>query len=151
MKVHTLVRAQEVAAPIETVFDFFCRPENLQHLTPAALDFRFLTPLPIAMREGALIDYALRVHGLPVHWRTLITLWDPPHQFVDQQIKGPYLFWHHTHRFTPLASGGTRLEDEVRYAMPFGPIGELVLTLLVQRDLDNIFAFRQRRVAVQFQ
>ena len=90
MTVHVLERRQQVAAPLAEVFAFFARPENLAEITPPSMGFEILTPSPIAMKEGALIDYVVRVGGLPLRWRTLITSFEPPHRFVDEQISGPY-------------------------------------------------------------
>jgi ligand-binding SRPBCC domain-containing protein len=131
-----------VARDLETTFAFFADAGNLQRLTPSWLNFSILTPQPIPMRAGALIDYRIKVHGVPVTWRTEIADWQPPHQFVDQQLKGPYWLWHHTHRFTA-EDGGTLVEDTVRYR-PIG--GALVHTLFVRRDLERIFRFRQEEI-----
>ena len=135
-----------VARDLDTTFAFFADAGNLQRLTPPWLDFRILTPQPIAMRPGALIDYQIRVHRLPVRWRTEIAEWAPPHRFVDQQLRGPYWQWHHTHRFEA-AEGGTVVDDTVLYR-PIG--GPLVHALLVRRDLDRIFTFRQHAILSVF-
>jgi len=150
VKVHVLERTQTVAADLDEVFAFFAQPENLARITPPSMRFQILTPSPIAMREGALIDYLVRVGGLPMRWRSLITAYEPPHRFVDEQILGPYSFWHHTHTFAPLPGGGTELGDRVRYALPLGPLGELAHALAIRRQLAGIFAFRQAFVARQF-
>jgi len=131
-----------VARDLETTFAFFADAGNLQRLTPAFLNFRILTPQPIPMRKGALIDYRIRIHGIPVWWKTEIAAWNPPHMFVDQQLRGPYWLWHHTHTFTPV-DGGTMVEDTVRYR-PIG--GALVHDLFVKRDLERIFLFRQEEI-----
>ncbi|MCC7178567.1 MAG: SRPBCC family protein [Acidobacteria bacterium] len=131
-----------VARDLETTFGFFSDAANLQRLTPPWLDFAILTPRPIPMQEGALIDYRIRVHGIPIRWRTEIAEWQPPHRFVDRQVRGPYRLWHHTHTFTPVA-GGTLVEDTVRYR-PIG--GALVHGLFVRRDLEGIFRFRQEEI-----
>jgi ligand-binding SRPBCC domain-containing protein len=128
-----------LGAPLAEVFPFFADARNLEALTPPWLRFEILAPGPIEMRLGTIIDYRLRVHGLPLRWRSEITAWDPPHLFVDEQRRGPYRLWRHTHRFT--ADGdGTLVEDEVEYAVPGGA---LVDALLVRRDLDRIFRFRR--------
>lgn len=126
----------------DKVFPFFAEARNLEQLTPPFLQFEVLAPAPIAMRGGALIDYQLRVHGFPIRWRTEITEWDPPHRFVDQQLRGPYHMWHHTHTFVE-RDGGTLCRDEVVYR-PRG--GTLVNWLFVRRDVERIFAYRRERL-----
>jgi len=145
MKVFTLRREMWVPRPLHEVFDFFSRAENLQEITPAWMHFRILTPQPIAMHAGTLIDYALRIHGIPAKWRTRIESWNPPHEFVDLQQKGPYRLWRHTHQFVE-RNGGTQITDEVRYALPFGFLGQMVHRLQVSRDLARIFDYRAQRV-----
>ena len=144
MKLHVLEASMVVPLPVEKVFPFFAAAENLERITPPSLRFSILTPLPIDMRAGALIDYRLRLMGVPFQWRTEITRWDPPHEFVDEQLSGPYRVWRHRHRFSPV-DGGTRIEDRVEYALPFGPLG-LVALPLVKLQLRGIFAHRQRVV-----
>jgi ligand-binding SRPBCC domain-containing protein len=135
-----------VARDLETTFGFFADAGNLQRLTPPWLDFSILTPGHIPMHPGTLIDYRIRVHGLPIRWQTEIAEWQPPHRFVDRQRRGPYRLWHHTHTFTPVA-GGTLVEDTVRYR-PIG--GALVHALFVRRDLERIFTFRQEAILQVF-
>ena len=130
----------------EDVFDFYADAFNLERLTPPWLRFEVVTPAPITMRSGAEIDYRLRLHGLRLKWRSRITDWDPPHRFVDEQVRGPYRTWIHEHTFTP-HEGGTLVGDHVQYAM-FG--GWLADRLLVRRDLRRIFGFRQQRLAEIF-
>ncbi|MCB1182253.1 SRPBCC family protein [bacterium] len=146
---HELVREQVVAAPLDRVFAYFDRPENLARLTPTWLDFRILTPSPVPMERGALIDYEISLGPLPMRWRTLITRYEPPHLFVDEQLAGPYSFWHHTHTFREVP-GGTAIGDHVRYELPFGPLGRLAHALVVRRQLDTIFRFRTEAVAREF-
>jgi ligand-binding SRPBCC domain-containing protein len=146
MRIYTLQREQWVARALERVFPFFAQPGNLALITPPALGFRLLTPQPVSMEPGRVIDYTIRVLGLPVRWRTLITRYDPPWCFVDEQITGPYSFWHHTHRFSE-QDGGTLLRDEVRYALPLmlaGPVRDLVHTLHVRPALERIFDYRRQ-------
>jgi ligand-binding SRPBCC domain-containing protein len=149
MTTYELYREQWVPRPLEEVFEFFSRPENLAKITPASLGFEIITPQPIAMHAGALIDYTVRPFGIPIHWTTLIADYEPPHRFVDVQLKGPYAFWHHTHTFES-ARGGTRLTDRVRYALPFGPLGRIANSLAVKRQLRGIFDHRERVIAEQF-
>ncbi|HPC59102.1 MAG TPA: SRPBCC family protein [Verrucomicrobiota bacterium] len=132
--------------PIQEVFRFFADAGNLQTITPPWLSFEILTPLPILMRPGAVIDYRLRLHGFPIRWQTEITAWEPPFRFVDEQRRGPYLLWIHEHRFEPL-DGGTRVEDYVRYRPPGG---WLVERLFVRRDVTRIFAFRRQKLQELF-
>ncbi|MEO6182393.1 MAG: SRPBCC family protein [Verrucomicrobiota bacterium] len=128
--------------PRDEVFWFFSDARNLEALTPSWLKFEVLTPAPIAMQPGALIDYQIRVHGFPIGWRTEITEWSPPFRFVDVQLRGPYRLWHHTHIFEE-REGGTLCTDEVRYR-PRG--GALVNWLFVRRDVERIFQYRQQKL-----
>ena len=130
----------------EGVFGFFADARNLEAITPPLLRFRVLTPDPIEMGVGTHIQYRLRLRGIPVNWHTTIQAWDPPHRFVDVQVRGPYALWHHTHTLRPHPSGGTVMDDHVRYALGFGPLGELAHRLLVRRDLGTIFDFRRDAV-----
>ena len=128
--------------PPELVFPFFAQATNLGAITPPWLHFRILTPLPIRMAKGTLIEYRIRLHGVPMRWRTLISDWNPPHLFVDEQIRGPYRLWHHTHTFTAEA-GGTKCTDVVRYAAPGGRV---VHDWFVRPRLDAIFAYRREAI-----
>jgi ligand-binding SRPBCC domain-containing protein len=126
-----------VAAPLGEVFHFFADARNLQTLTPPWLRFSILTPDPIRMGGGARIDYRIRVHGVPIRWQSVISSWQPPHVFVDEQSKGPYRRWVHTHRFFD-ESGGTRLVDEVSFELYVS----WIVGPLVRRDLRGIFSYR---------
>lgn len=132
--------------PRSVVFPFFAAAENLQRITPPWVDFRIVTPLPIEMHRGTLIDYRLKVHGVPIAWRTEITAWEPDGFFVDTQLKGPYRRWVHAHRFTDVP-GGTLVQDDVEFSVPGGwPIERL----FVRRDLRAIFLHRQRAILEAF-
>lgn len=133
--------------PPERAFDFYGDARNLEPLTPPWLRFEVTTPTPIEMGAGTLLDYRLRLHGVPVRWRTLIESWEPPHRFLDVQVRGPYSLWEHTHTFEPVGDGATTIRDRVRYAIPFGPLGAIAHALFVRRDLARIFDYRQRAVA----
>ena len=144
--VHTLRREQRLPGAPDEVFEFFGDARNLEAITPPLLRFRVLEADPIEMRVGTLIRYRLRIRGIPVGWLTAIREWDPPHRFVDEQLRGPYALWHHTHTFEPDGQGGTLMRDVVRYALPFGPLGELVRRLFVARDVEAIFDHRAQRI-----
>jgi ligand-binding SRPBCC domain-containing protein len=131
------------------VFGFFEKPENLARITPPSMGFEILTPPPIRMRQGALIDYTVGVLGVRTRWTSLIAEYEPPHRFVDVQLKGPYSFWHHTHRFQE-EKGGTRILDEVRYMMPMGILGRMAHALWVGRQLNRIFDYRVRVIDAHF-
>jgi len=129
------------------VFDFFADAFNLEQITPPWLNFHVVTPRPIEMHNGALIDYRLRLHGIPIRWKTEICDWDPPFRFTDRQLKGPYRYWHHEHTF--LAEGDhTLMRDQVDYAVPGG---RLVHKLFVRHDVQQIFEYRRRVMAEMFQ
>lgn len=132
--------------PRPEVFEFFSDAQNLETITPPWLNFEVLTPKPFAIKVGALIDYRIRIHGFPIRWRTEITSWEPPHQFVDVQLRGPYTLWHHTHTFED-RDGGTLCIDGVRYR-PRG--GALINWLFVRRDVEGIFNYRQQRLQELF-
>ena len=144
-----LKRQQIVDKPLDEVFDFFAKPENLAKITPSSLGFKMLSPSPVVMKEGALIDYTIKLMGIPIRWTTLITLFDPPNKFIDQQIRGPYSFWHHTHTFSKVDSG-TSISDEVQYLLPLGIFGNIAHGLWVKRQLKRIFAYRAEIVSTYF-
>lgn len=142
MKVHVLKREVWLPRPIHEVFPFFGDARNLERITPPWLRFNVLTPGEIVMRPGTIIDYRLKLRGIPLAWRSEITAWEPPHRFVDEQRKGPYRLWVHEHRFSE-RNGGTRAEDIVQYAV-LG--GELLHRLFVKRDVERIFDYRATRL-----
>jgi ligand-binding SRPBCC domain-containing protein len=144
-RLHRLERSQLVARPLEEVFAFFSDAANLEAITPSFLRFRVLTPAPVGMRPGARIDYGLSLFGVPLRWRTRITVWEPGVRFVDEQERGPYALWRHTHAFE--ARGETTLvRDVVEYALPLGPLGAIARLLFVRRALERIFDFRSEAI-----
>jgi ligand-binding SRPBCC domain-containing protein len=142
MKTSIFETRQWLPAPPEEVFHFFADAFNLERLTPPWLRFQVITPAPIEMAAGAVIDYRLKLHGIPVGWRSEITAWEPPRRFVDRQLKGPYRQWIHQHTFEA-SDGGTLAVDRVEYAVPGG---WLVRKLLVERDLRKIFEYRKGKL-----
>lgn len=133
-------------APLKDAFAFFADARNLEILTPPWIQFRIDTPLPIKMHAGTVIDYRLRIRGLPLRWRTLISVWEPPHRFVDEQVRGPYRFWRHEHRFEQ-RNAGTLMIDTVDYRVPGG---RLVNRWFVQPDVERIFGYRVEKLREVF-
>lgn len=133
---------QFLASPRDAVFAFFSDAFQLESITPPWLHFSVLTPRPINIQRGTLIDYRLRLHGIPLRWQSRISIWEPPVRFVDEQMRGPYRRWYHEHVFEE-CNGGTLCHDYVDYAV-YG--GRLINALLVQSDLQAIFTFRQRQL-----
>jgi len=138
-----LEAVQWVPERIEKVFEFFCDEKNLERITPPFLNFRVLGKSTPDIGEGTLIDYQLKLHGLPLKWRTLIERWRPNESFVDRQLKGPYTRWEHTHAFRPL-NGGTLMTDEVLYRLPMGVLGNTVAGGFVRGDVTKIFEYRKK-------
>ncbi|MGI8494181.1 MAG: SRPBCC family protein [Pyrinomonadaceae bacterium] len=145
MSEHTLTGKLTLDLPRETVFDFFADAGNLERITPPELNFHIITPQPIDIKKDAQIDYQLKLRGIPLTWKTIISVWNPPFEFVDRALKSPYKQWIHRHTFTELEKNKTLIEDEVRYRLPLEPLGDLALWF-VRRELDYIFDFRQKKV-----
>lgn len=144
-----LVFEQWVPRTPEDLFPFFADARNLEKITPDFLEFRVLAVTPEELGEGTVIDYRLKLRGVPLRWRSVIEEWSPGRRFTDRQTRGPYAVWHHVHEFEP-ASGGTILRDRVRYAVPLGALGETVAGSFVRRDVEKIFAFRRARIEEMF-
>jgi ligand-binding SRPBCC domain-containing protein len=142
MHTYLLEREQWLPRPVEEVFHFFSRPENLQEITPSWLEFR-MVKTPEVLTAGSLIHYRLRWHGLPIRWTTEISQWNPPHGFVDREVSGPYALWNHEHWFVAHA-GGTTMRDRATYALPLGWIGRMAQWAVVKRDVDGMFDFRAK-------
>ncbi len=145
MAEHILTRKLTLDLPIKKVFDFFADAKNLERITPPELNFKILTPQPIDIKKGALIDYQLKLRGLPLTWKTIISTWNPPHVFVDEALQSPYKQWIHCHTFTEISENQTLIEDEVKYRLPLEPLGDLA-HWFVRRELDYIFDYRQKAV-----
>jgi len=146
MTTHTFNAELWLPEKLDAVFSFFADARNLEAITPPWLNFAITTPEPIDMHTGARIDYQLRVHGFPVRWKTEISVWDPPYRFVDQQLRGPYQQWVHAHTFEE-RDGGTLCRDKVEYSV-LG--GRVINWLLVRRDVEKIFAYRQKALVARF-
>jgi ligand-binding SRPBCC domain-containing protein len=144
-----LDRSLFIPRPREEVFAFFADAENLERITPAFLHFHILTPRPIAMHAGTLIDYQLRLFGIPFHWQTRIETFDPIFSFTDVQLTGPYRRWRHRHSFTDIP-GGTQMDDHVEYQLPFGLLGSIAHALFVRRAIVQIFDHRNATIAKIF-
>jgi ligand-binding SRPBCC domain-containing protein len=149
MKIHTLRCEMVVSKSVAETFSVFEDPHNLAKITPSWLNFRVTTPGRIEMRKGTEINYRIKWVGVPINWKTLITQYEPPFLFVDEQVKGPYSLWRHRHTFKP-ASDGTLVGDQVEYSLPLGPVGELAHGVVVRRQLLGIFRFRQEELKKLF-
>jgi hypothetical protein len=147
MKLYRLERMQSLPRSIDETFEFFADPRNLKVLTPAFVGFEFLHEPPKVLAAGTLLDYRIRLFGLPVRWQTRIEVFEPPTRFEDIQIRGPYTYWRHVHRFADDARGGTSVRDEVDFAMPLGPLSTLAYHLFVERTLREIFDYRRDKLA----
>lgn len=141
---HLFTTSTLVPRPIAEVFAFFADAANLETITPPELRFKLITPSPIELGAGSLIDYQLQLFGIPFRWRTRIAEWQPGVRFVDEQLKGPYAQWIHTHTFHDLGDN-TRVADEVRYRLPLFPLGEIALPL-VRLQLRRIFDYRAAQI-----
>ena len=130
-----------IPRPQDEVFQFFSDAGNLQRITPSWLNFRVLDMTTPAIEQGTRINYRLKIRGLPVRWQSEIVIWEPPHRFVDHQVKGPYSVWQHEHRFAE-KDGGTECVDLVQYQPPGGLLAPAINRLFVADDVRKIFDFR---------
>jgi ligand-binding SRPBCC domain-containing protein len=146
MKTHQFDSTLVLPAPLERVFPFFADAAHLDAITPPWLHFSIITPLPVEMKAGAILDHRLKVRGVSLSWQTRIQLWEPPCRFVDEQIRGPYRRWIHTHEFEE-AREGTLMRDHVEYATPFD---FLLHKLVVRPDIQRIFDFRAAALTEHF-
>ena len=138
-------REQWIARPNDEVFAFFADARNLEEITPSWLGFRILSMRPNPISQGTMIDYRLRLHGIPFYWRTEICEWNPSQCFVEEQTKGPYKRWRHTHRFEA-HRGRTKMIDEVQYSLSFGVLGRIVRALNVGGEVSRIFGYRRLQI-----
>ena len=148
-KIYTFYKEQFVPSDLDTVFEFFSRPENLEKITPSSMGFNIITPTPIDMKEGAIIDYTVKIMGVPMRWRTMITSYKKNEYFVDEQLKGPYSYWHHKHTFKEV-EGGVLIIDEITYALPIQAFRLIVHPVLIKPQLNQIFNFRFQTIKDKF-
>jgi ligand-binding SRPBCC domain-containing protein len=148
-KTHTLTFVQQVPRGLPEVFAFFSRAENLEAITPSWLHFKVLAITPEPIRQGTLISYSLRLHGVPLRWTSRIAEWDPPRRFVDLQLRGPYKLWRHEHHFEA-RDGGTLITDTVSLALPLGVLGQIAYRVRVHAQVNEIFAFRESKIRALF-
>lgn len=141
---HTFDATLDLPLPVDSVFAFFAEATNLERITPPELQFKIVTPLPIIIKLGTLIEYRLTLLGFSFRWASSITEWDPPRRFVDEQLRGPYAQWVHRHTFMAIPAG-TRIEDHVRYRLPLSPLSDIAYPI-VRRQLGRIFAYREQAV-----
>jgi ligand-binding SRPBCC domain-containing protein len=144
-KTYTLAFTQQVTRPLAEVFNFFSRAENLEELTPPWLNFKILKAEPQPVQQGTVIHYSLRLHGIPLRWTSEIVEWEPPHRFVDLQLRGPYKLWRHEHRFEA-RDGGTLISDTINLSLPLGFLGQIAYKVKVQSDVQEIFSFREGKI-----
>lgn len=147
MRTHVLERSQIVECSLEETFAFFSDAFNLEKITPEFLRFRILTPRPLTMQAGTIIEYSLSLFGVPFRWQTLIEQWEPGVKFIDSQLKGPYAMWVHTHTFEALGAERTLMRDRVEYQIPMGFFGEIAHVLFVKATLEKIFNYRAEATA----
>lgn len=151
MKSYFLAREQVIPRARSEIFAFFSDAGNLERLTPSHLHFRMLTPTPVDLHEGTLIDYRLRLFGIPFSWRTRIEIFQPEARFVDVQLKGPYRLWRHEHEFESIEGGrATRMRDHLEYALPLGVLGDVARTIFVARTVEGIFDYRKEAIVKLF-
>ncbi len=144
--IHVLERSKFVPVPRDVLFEFFEDPENLGEMTPKGMGFKILKMDDLPVRPGFRIKYRIKVMGfVPMRWLTTITEYERGERFVDEQTRGPYAYWRHEHRFEDV-DGGTMMHDRVQYKLPFGILGSAVQRLVVARELDRIFDYRERTI-----
>ncbi len=150
MRPHILRTKSIIHRPIQEVFTFFSKAENLQLMCPPELSFTILTPLPIEMQQGTIIDYKLSLSGFPFYWKTKITEWKDGESFTDEQVKGPYRMWQHTHFFKDLGNHTTEMTDEVLFLSPGWILEPILHHLWVKHQVENIFSYRENKLKQLF-
>jgi len=151
MQPHVFKTTTVIKKPLLEVFEFFSKAENLNKITPPELQFEFVTPLPIAVHQGAKIEYKIKLSGIPFRWKTLISEWNPPYSFTDQQIKGPYRVWIHRHSFKALNDNETLMTDEVQFLSPGYFLEPLINKFFIEQKVKEIFHYREQTLQHLFQ
>ncbi len=149
MKKYILEKNTTINKPLSEVFDFFSKAENLNKITPSEVYFKILTPSPIEMKKGTLIDYKIKLNGISFKWKTEITEWDMPYKFADNQVKGPYTLWYHEHFFEEV-NGKTIMKDRVSYLSKGWIFAPILHWLFVDKKVKEIFEFRERELLKLF-
>jgi hypothetical protein len=145
MQTKTLEYITHIDKPLQEVFTFFSKAENLNLLTPPQIQFKILTPLPITMFPGQLIQYRIKLFGIPFYWKTEICEWNPPHKFADKQLKGPYTTWHQQHKFEEI-DGKTKMTDIITYESKGWILAPFLHWLFVDKNVKGIFAYREKQL-----
>ena len=140
---HILTKTTVINKPLSEVFEFFSNAENLNKITPPDMQFKILTPLPIIIKKGTLIDYKIKVNGIPFNWQTEITEWEPNKRFIDKQLKGPYRVWIHEHTFEE-KDGKTIMNDHVQFLSPGWFLEPIINKLFIEKKVKGIFAYREK-------
>jgi len=140
---HFLTTTTVINKTLSEVFEFFSNAENLNKITPPDMQFKILTPLPIIIKKGTLIDYKIKVNGIPFNWQTEITEWEPNKRFIDKQLKGPYRVWIHEHTFEE-KDGKTIMNDHVQFLSPGWFLEPIINKLFIEKKVKGIFAYREK-------
>ncbi|MBX9783672.1 MAG: SRPBCC family protein [Chitinophagaceae bacterium] len=146
-KVYTLQSVEKIPVSIDTAWDFFSNPANLQAITPKEMGFEIISKFHGGrMYAGQIIEYKVRpLPGIPIYWMTEITHVEEKKYFVDEQRFGPYSLWHHQHQFKAI-DGGMEMTDIVHYKIPFWVLGDVANSLFVKKQLEGIFNYRVEAV-----
>jgi len=140
---HFLTTSTVINKPLSEVFEFFSNAENLNKITPPDMQFKILTPLPIIIKKGTLIDYKIKVNGIPLNWQTEITEFEVNKRFIDKQLKGPYRVWIHEHTFEE-KDGKTIMNDHVQFLSPGWFLEPIINKLFIEKKVKGIFAYREK-------
>jgi hypothetical protein len=140
---HILTKTTIINKSLSEVFEFFSNAENLNKITPPDMQFKILTPLPIIIKKGTLIDYKIKVSGIPFNWQTEITEWEPNKRFTDKQLKGPYRVWIHEHTFEE-KDGKTIMNDHVQFLSPGWFLEPIINKLFIEKKVKGIFTYREK-------